>query len=378
MAKNFEHNPVRVVAEKGTSCLSRTSSKSTNITVMACVSASGRRMPPMFVVKGKTSRSLYGFNTEAAPPSSTWLYQKNGWMDDQIGESWFREVFLKHCGPSRPQLLILDGHSSHETLAILMCAMEANIQLLSLPPHTTHHLQPLDKAVFGPVNKAYNKACSQFLQENPLHQINKWTFPSLFKAAWDMAVTPTNITSGFLSCGIYPFNAEVIPPVAYGPSEPTDLPSESTSIAATAPTSSSVAMDTDHDPHVSVVATATYSDTSTTVEPDQSGTHPELSNVLDISDPQQLLTLVSGGYLAIDPIQPIFEEVNDVISIDEHVKQVFLPKCLETPVIKQTQNSITRHRLLTSPEIIHEKMQAEAKKREKELKKGLKKVKMQK
>ncbi|WAR19331.1 hypothetical protein MAR_001169 [Mya arenaria] len=120
-------------------------------------------------------------------------------MDDAIGERWFDEVFLKFCEPKRPQLLILDGHSSHETLGILMRAIE-NVHILSLPPHTTHMLQPLDKSVFGPVNRKYNQVCSEFLQENPLHQ------------------------SGFKACGIYPLDADVIPDKAFGPSEPTDKP----------------------------------------------------------------------------------------------------------------------------------------------------------
>ncbi|XP_045169801.2 uncharacterized protein LOC123532438 [Mercenaria mercenaria] len=223
MGKSFEHDPVRVVSQKGVNCVTRTSSRSTNITVMACVNANGKRLPPMFVVKGKSSKSLHGFNTENAPAGSRWFYQKNGWMDDQIGEHWFLDVFLKCCGPDRPQLLILDGHSSHETLAFLQCAME-NIHLLALPPHTTHYLQPLDRAVFGPLNREYNKACSSFLQENALHQINKGTFPSLFKVAWDSAVVQANIKSGFRACGIFPFNRNAIPDSAFAPSEPTNVP----------------------------------------------------------------------------------------------------------------------------------------------------------
>ena len=108
MAKNFEHNPGKVVGQKGESCIFRTSSKSSNITVMACVNAAGEKMPPMFVVKGKTSRSLHGFNTIAAPEGSKWDYQVNGWMNDELGEKWFQQVFLEHCGPQRPQLIILD------------------------------------------------------------------------------------------------------------------------------------------------------------------------------------------------------------------------------------------------------------------------------
>ena len=102
--------------------------------------------------------------------------------------------------------------------------MEENIHILALPPHTTHALQPLDKAVFGPLNHAYNEVCSAYLQENALHQINKWTFPALFRQAWDKAVTGANIRSGFRSCGIYPLDSSVIPDKLFGPCQPTDKP----------------------------------------------------------------------------------------------------------------------------------------------------------
>lgn len=59
----FEDPPVRVIADK-------TSTNRTNITIMACVNATGMNMPPMFIVKEKTSASLHGFNTEAAPTGS--------------------------------------------------------------------------------------------------------------------------------------------------------------------------------------------------------------------------------------------------------------------------------------------------------------------
>ena len=137
----------------------------------------------MFVVKGKTSRSLHGLNTEVAPEGCMWAYQEKGWMNDALGEVWFREIFLKNCGDARPQLLILDGHSSHETLAILELALQENIHILSLPPHTTHVLQPLDRTVFGPLNTAYNSVCSEYLGQNALNTVNKWTFQGLFNKA---------------------------------------------------------------------------------------------------------------------------------------------------------------------------------------------------
>ena len=52
--KNFEHQPVKVIAAKEEkSVIGRTSASSSNITIMACVNAAGRTIPPLFVVKGK-------------------------------------------------------------------------------------------------------------------------------------------------------------------------------------------------------------------------------------------------------------------------------------------------------------------------------------
>ena len=54
--KSFEHNPVRVVAEVGCKIVvGRTSADRTNTTIMACVNATGDKMPPIMIVNGKTA-----------------------------------------------------------------------------------------------------------------------------------------------------------------------------------------------------------------------------------------------------------------------------------------------------------------------------------
>ncbi|XP_069131674.1 tigger transposable element-derived protein 1-like [Argopecten irradians] len=227
--KQLTHTPVRVIAAKGSkSVVGRTANDRTNITIMATVNAKGDAMPPMIIVKGKTKKSLYGYNTAAAPPKSVWTFNDKAWMNEELGEEWFRGVFLPNCGPERPQLLILDGHGSHETLGLLELAESENIHILALPPHTTHFLQPLDRSVFGPFNKAYNRACSDFLSASACNVINKWTFPSLLCQAWEAGITTTNIVSGFRGCGIFPVNKDAIPRSAYAPSHLFDKPSPPT------------------------------------------------------------------------------------------------------------------------------------------------------
>ena len=162
--KQLEHTPVQVVAKKGSrNVVGRTSNDRSNITIMACANAKGEKMPPMLIVKGKTSKSLFGYNTADSPDNTLWTYQAKAWMNEDLGEQWFRGVFLANCGPHRPQLLLLDGHGSHETLALLQLTAKENIHLLAFLPHTTHFLQPLDRSVFGPFNKAYNTVFRVFV-----------------------------------------------------------------------------------------------------------------------------------------------------------------------------------------------------------------------
>lgn len=103
---------------------------------MACVNGAGEKMVPMVIVRGKTSASLDGLNVGEAPAGIVFAFLENGWMTEELGEKWFRDVFLKQCGTERLQLLLLDGHSSHESLGLLelAVAVKENIQVLCLHP----------------------------------------------------------------------------------------------------------------------------------------------------------------------------------------------------------------------------------------------------
>ena len=111
---------------------------------MVCVNGAGEKMVPMVIVRGKTSASLDGLNVGEAPAGTVFAFQENGWMTEELGEKWFLFIFLlKQCGPERAQLLLLDGHSSHETLGLLELAVAVteNIQVLCLHPSHNPHAQ---------------------------------------------------------------------------------------------------------------------------------------------------------------------------------------------------------------------------------------------
>ena len=172
----------------------------------------------MIVVKGKTYKSLNSWAVKNSPPHTVWAWQPKALMENVLGEHWFRNCFLKHCRRTHLQLLILDGHSSHESLGLLEAAKAATIHVFSLPPHTTHDLQPLDKTVFGSLKKHYNAKCSEYMVAHPDHKIDKQSWPALFASSLEAGVSPANLISGFQACGIYPFNPNIIGEHGYAPS----------------------------------------------------------------------------------------------------------------------------------------------------------------
>ena len=55
----------------------------------------------------------------------------------------------------QPRLLIVDGHGSHIRADFIAHCMENNIDLLVMPPHYSHLLQPLNVGVFSAFKRAY-------------------------------------------------------------------------------------------------------------------------------------------------------------------------------------------------------------------------------
>lgn len=102
--------------------------------------------------------------------------------------------------------------------------MKENIIVLAFLSHTSHHLQPLDKNVFGPFSYAYDQVCSEFIAERQYHLINEVTWLRLFCQAWERGNYPENIKSGFRATGIWPHNPSAVPDSACLPFDMYDHP----------------------------------------------------------------------------------------------------------------------------------------------------------
>ena len=141
-----------------------------------------------------------------APPGSIGSSTRSGW----ISEDTF-VLFVEHlvqqtkCSPDLPLLLILDSLGAHISLKASDIAKTNCIVMLTIPPHTSHHLQPVDKSVYGPFKAYYNRALDGWMTSNPGKTASIYQIPGCVNDAFMSAMTLRNISSGFRSTGIFPY-----------------------------------------------------------------------------------------------------------------------------------------------------------------------------
>ena len=99
---------------------------------------------------------------EEAMPNTLFAKSDNGWINGDILMLWFK-FFLRNIPPARPVLLIMHGHGSHVSIDLIELARSNGVDLLCLPSHTTHILQPLDVGVFKSFKANFSKACSRYI-----------------------------------------------------------------------------------------------------------------------------------------------------------------------------------------------------------------------
>ena len=200
--------PPKIIAKKGQKKVRyRTSGQKTQITVLACGSATGQVQPPYIVFAAKQISPLW---TVYEVNGSRFAVSDNGWVDQELFNFWLTNHFLPNAVSRRPLLLLLDGHSSHFEPYSIQFAREHDVVIFCLPPHTTHECQLLDTSFFRSLKSHWQDSCHKFYQSNPGKVINKLNFCAVFKPAWLKAASPINIINGFKTTGVYPLNRHAI------------------------------------------------------------------------------------------------------------------------------------------------------------------------
>jgi len=181
------------------------------ITAIECIGASGVAIPPLIIFKAKHTNT--GWIPSTTPPRWRFSTSNSGWTSDSHAYEWLTTVFEPETRPDDPslhRLLIMDGHGSHITANVIAHCMEHAIDLLILPPHTSHVLQPLDVSVFAPLKRALASETDAASRLDP-GRVPRVEWTQMYIRAREKAITTANIKSGWKATGLQPLSAITVP-----------------------------------------------------------------------------------------------------------------------------------------------------------------------
>jgi hypothetical protein len=177
------------------------------LTVIECVSAAGEKITPYIIFKGQNLMSSW--LPKPMPEGWMWAANTSGWTNNFHGMKWiehFESVTRKQLqSPDEYRLLLCDGHDSHVSADFVSFCIQHRIDLILLPPHSSHLLQPLDVGVFSSLKRAISKQISRFLRSG-IRRIQKVEWVERFIIAREQGITKENIISGWRGAGLFPEN----------------------------------------------------------------------------------------------------------------------------------------------------------------------------
>lgn len=220
------HVPPKILAPLGAKQVGSMTSaeRGTTVTMIAAINAGGGFIPPMLIFPRVNFKD---FMITGAPEGSIGGANPSGWSNESMFVI-FLQHFIKYAKPTKeqPVILIMDNHGSHISVPAIQMAKDNGVKLITLHPHTSNHMQPLDKSVFGPFKTYFNTAANELLM-SPGHvgkPLTIYDIAGLVGKAFPLAFTPNNICKGFSSTGFHPLNENIYTDADFMPASYSDRP----------------------------------------------------------------------------------------------------------------------------------------------------------
>lgn len=190
------------------------------VTFIGIINAAESTVPPVFM--HPRVRNPEEYLGDEYLTSAITLDNRNAWTTSELFPKII-EHFSK-CSTENKVLLLLDNHESHISVDAIKLCREKGIVLLSFRPHTTHIIQPLDVAVFGPFKSYLATAHHDWMLSNPAKVVTIRHLARMAKLANEQASTIKNIISSFKNTGLWPFNRMIFTDADFMASEGTNRP----------------------------------------------------------------------------------------------------------------------------------------------------------
>lgn len=173
-------------------------------TVIGCCNAAGSFLPPFLIFARKKMQPRL---LDGAPPGTQGTCTPNGWTSGEVFLDWMH-FFVEHVRPraDKKVLLLVDNHESHKYYPALEYASKNSVVILSLAPHTTHKMQPMDVAVYGPLKTYFEREVNIFQKAHPGRIVNQYDVARLLSPAFLKTAVAMNAVHGFERPGIWPVN----------------------------------------------------------------------------------------------------------------------------------------------------------------------------
>ena len=172
------------------------------VTLLACISASGRALRPLVIVGRKTidqELAELGYT----PDRVMYRHSPTGYMTQPIFIEWLSEVFIPYINERRIYYgteslgyAIADNCTAHEGPEVETLCVENGIYPVPLVSHSSHQTQMLDLGVFGPVKAAQSRVSLPVGLSTQSAQVARML------SAWESQTYPTAVISAWRQAGV--------------------------------------------------------------------------------------------------------------------------------------------------------------------------------
>jgi prepilin-type processing-associated H-X9-DG protein len=127
-------------------------------------------MPPYVIFKGNNFKQEF---RDGMPPGTVVSMSKSRHITVEIFNDFIKHFVSHKPQGNKPNILFLDGHCTHESDPdTLQHALDNNVIMISIPPHTSHYIQALDKSFFRSLKiYYYYSTCNSRIKQNPARGI---------------------------------------------------------------------------------------------------------------------------------------------------------------------------------------------------------------